>query len=168
MNFDSVKNVLLDEAKKAGIDSFDVYYMEAEGSSAETLKDEISSFSLSVNGGVCFRCIVDGHLGCASTELLEVDEMKALVERAVSNARNIESDDEPVIFEVSEKYENISIAEQERPDTARIMKGQIVFLRFILCSGRLRRLICDNIASIDSIPVDAPPDKNDRIPITSK
>lgn len=120
MNFDSVKDILVREAKNAGLDKYDVFFMESAGKSAETLKDEISSFSLSVNGGICFRCIVDGHIGSASTELLTEDEMRSLVLRAIENAKNIESDDEPVIYEGADDYAKINVKQIELPEPSQI------------------------------------------------
>ena len=104
MNFDAVKNTLIEEAKRAGLEEYEVYFMESEGISTETLKGEISSFTSEVSGGVCFRCIVNGKMGLAATELFEDQEMKALVQRAINNARFIEKDDKAVIYEGSEHY----------------------------------------------------------------
>lgn len=104
MNFDAVKNALIDEAKRAGLEEYEVYFMESEGVSTETLKGEISSFSSEVSGGVCFRCIVDGKMGRAASELFEEQEMKALVHRAINNARFIEKDDKAVIYAGAEHY----------------------------------------------------------------
>ena len=75
MNFDAVKNSLVAEAKRAGLEEYEVYFMESSGTSAETLKGEISSFSSEVSGGISFRCIVDGKMGSASTEVLTDEEM---------------------------------------------------------------------------------------------
>ena len=108
MRFDDVKEILIAEADKMGLDSYEVYYMESSDVSAETLKDEISSFSSGTRGGVCFRCIVDGHIGNASSELFEAEEMKALVARAVENAKNIESEDKAILFGGSEKYARVN------------------------------------------------------------
>jgi PmbA protein len=104
MNFDAVKNTLIEEAKKAGLSEYEVYFMESEGISTETLKGEISSFSSEVSGGVCFRCIVNGKMGRAATELFEEQEMKALVKRAINNAKFIEKDDKAVIYAGAEQY----------------------------------------------------------------
>lgn len=109
MRFDDVKEILIAEADKMGLDSYEVYYMESSDVSAETLKDEISSFSSGTRGGVCFRCIVDGHMGSASSELFEAEEMRALVARAVENAKNIESDDKAILFEGSKKYARVDL-----------------------------------------------------------
>ena len=104
MDFNSVKEYLFDAAKKAGLDEYEVYFMESEGISAETLKDEISSFSSTVSGGIGFRCIVNGKIGTASTELLTKEEMAELVERAKNNAKYIENDDKAIIFKGSPEY----------------------------------------------------------------
>jgi len=108
MKFDDVKEFLIAEADRLGISEYDVFYTESSEMSAETLKDEISSFSSGVRGGVCFRCIADGRMGSASSELFEVDEMRLLVKRAIDNAKAIESDDKAIIFEGSHKYEDIT------------------------------------------------------------
>ena len=104
MNFDVVKNSLITEAKNAGLEEYEIFFMEGSGISAETLKDEISSFSSAVSGGICFRCIVDGHFGSAATELFTDTEMKELVERAVENAKNIECEDKAIIYKGAKKY----------------------------------------------------------------
>lgn len=108
MDFNSVKKYLFDAAKEMGISEYEVYFMESDGVSAETLKDEVSAFSSTVSGGICFRCIVDGKMGTASTELLEAQEMRELVKRAVMNAKYIESDDKAIIFKGSPEYKKLS------------------------------------------------------------
>lgn len=108
MDFYSVKNYLFEAAEKAGLEEYEVYFMESSGVSAETLKDEISSFSSAVSGGICFRCIVNGRMGSASSELLEAEEMSALVDRAINNAKYIENDDKAIIFKGSKSYAEVS------------------------------------------------------------
>lgn len=122
MNFDAVKNILVTEAGNAGLKEYEVYFMESAGTSAETLNGEISSFSSEVGGGISFRCIVNGKIGSASTELFTEEEMKALVKRAMENAKNIESDDKAVIFEGSEKYATPDVPEFKIEDSATLKK----------------------------------------------
>lgn len=122
MNFDAVKDCLIAEADRAGLTEYEVYFAESFGLSTETLKDEISSFSSGVSGGICFRCVVDGHMGSASTELLTEEEMKALVARAVANARCIESEDKAILFVGSKRYETIKLPAQDPIDSAMIKK----------------------------------------------
>ena len=120
MDFNSVKEYLFDAAKNAGLDEYEIYFMESEGISAETLKDEISSFSSTVSGGIGFRCIVDGKIGIASTELFTKEEMVELVERARNNAKYIENDDKAIIFAGSPEYARVEPQNMATSDAARI------------------------------------------------
>ena len=106
MNFEQAKEALVGAAKAAGLSEYEIYYLQGESMSAETLKDEISSFSSSVGGGISFRCISGGKMGYASSELFEAEEMRSLVKRAISNAENMDGEDVPEIFAGSPKYEN--------------------------------------------------------------
>ena len=120
MDFNSVKEYLFDAARNAGLNEFEVYFMESDGISAETLKDEVSAFSSTVSGGICFRCIVDGKIGSASTELLTSEEMVELVERAKNNAKYIENDDKAIIFSGSEEYAKVSPENMAKSDASEI------------------------------------------------
>ena len=120
MDFNSVKEYLFEAAKKAGLDEYEVYFMESDGISAETLRDEISSFSSTVSGGICFRCIVNGRIGNASTELLTKEEMAELVERAKNNAKYIENDDKAIIFNGSSQYSEVTPVNMAKSDAAEI------------------------------------------------
>jgi len=118
MEFDKVKEVLVAEAKRAGLSEYEIYFMESGSMSAETLKNEISSFSSGVRGGVSFRCIVNGRLGAAATEWLEENEMRELVERAVRNASVIESDDPVIFYDGDQTYAKQAHPMMENPDAA--------------------------------------------------
>ena len=120
MDFNSVKKYLFDAAKASGLDEYEVFFMESDGISAETLKDEISSFSSTVSGGICFRCIVDGRIGSASTELFTETEMTELVERAINNAKYIENNDKAIIFKGSPEYKQITPKRLDFCDSAEI------------------------------------------------
>ena len=122
MRFDDVKGFLVAEAKALGINEYEIYYMESYDMNAETLKDEISSFSSGVRGGVSFRCIVDGHIGCASSELFEEAEMRALPSRAFENAKYIESDDKAILYKGSESYAKVTLPTPVELDAAEIKK----------------------------------------------
>ena len=109
MDFYAVKDKLVQAAKDAGLEEYEIYFMESDGISAETLKGEISSFTSETSGGICFRCIIDGHFGSAATELFAEEEMKALVSRAIDNAKIIENEDKAVIYSGAEKYEELKL-----------------------------------------------------------
>ena len=101
MDFKLIKKIIDDTAEKNGIKEYEIYNSEFESVSADTLGNEISSFSSSVSGGICFRCRIDGKMGYASTELFEEDELSSLVLRAAENAKSMEKVDSVGIFEGS-------------------------------------------------------------------
>lgn len=107
MQFEEMKQALSDAAARAGVGQYEIYYQKEDGISAETLKNEISAFSSSVAGGICFRCIVDGKMGYASGERMTAEDAEEMVRRAVSNARCIDSEDEVFIFEGSPSYRKL-------------------------------------------------------------
>ena len=120
MDFNAIKAAVAEAAKKADIKEYELYYVSDSGVSAETLKHEISSLSSSVSGGVCFRCIVDGKMGYASSELMDVDEIEALVVRAANNAKYVENEDGGVIFAGSPKYGKINAPEPKILDASEL------------------------------------------------
>ena len=120
MNFEQIKKILEAEADRLDIKEYDIFYVCSEGISAETLKDEIASFSSGVEGGVNFRCIVDGHIGCAGTQLLDQSEICSLVRRAASNASLIENDEKGIIFGGSESYPEIPEPDFSMPSAAEV------------------------------------------------
>lgn len=120
MKFDEVKSALIDAAAQAGLCEYEIYYMQDTSISASTLKDEIASFSSGVGGGVSFRCIWEGKMGYASSELLEVEEMRELVKRAISNAENMDGDDTPEIFAGSAEYASLEKQDFVLPEASTI------------------------------------------------
>ena len=120
MNFESMKETLISAAQRAGLSEYEIYATSSKDISAEALKHEISGFSSGVSGGISFRCIVDGKMGYASSERLTCEEMEALVDRAIDNAKNIESEDEVFIFSGSEKYEPVTMQAPNLPDAAEL------------------------------------------------
>ena len=117
MNFEQMKEYLVRAAQRAGLTEYEIYARSDREISTETLKHEISGFSSGVGGGISFRCIVDGHMGYASSQRLTEQEMEALVDRAIDNAKSIESEDEEEIFGGSAHYETLT-SEVTLPDAA--------------------------------------------------
>ena len=120
MVFEQMKNALIAAATEAGIEQYEIYYQVGESISAETLKDEISAFASSVSGGICFRCIVNGKMGYASSELLTEDAMGELVKNAVSNAACIDNEDEVFIFEGSPEYAKVDTGDVKLTDAVTV------------------------------------------------
>ncbi len=132
MNFEVLKNCLINEAKKAGLDEYELFFDEGSEISTETLKGEISSFSSRTAGGIGFRCIVDGKMGIANTQLFEECEMAELVARAIENAKNIENTDKVFIFGGSDSYQTPNVPPLPQADAA-ILKQKAIELYGELC-----------------------------------
>jgi PmbA protein len=120
MNFEQMKEYLVAAAKAAGLSEYEIYATSSREMSTETLRGEISSFSSGESGGISFRCIVSGKMGYASSELLTREEMEALVDRAIDNAKNIENNDEVFIFQGSESYEAVNAVACELPEATEL------------------------------------------------
>lgn len=97
MDFQEFKIAVAARCEALGIADYELYYQSAESISISAYQHEIDQFSSSVEGGVCFRCIVSGKMGYASAECLSPQTAEALVERAMDNALCLESE-EPVFL----------------------------------------------------------------------
>ncbi len=139
MEFTSLKKALIDAAAAAGIEQYEIYYMEVADASATTFKHELKGVSSNRSGGICFRCIVDGHMGYASTELLEEEEMTALVNRAATAATMIENDDQVFIFAGSPAYRSPKAA-AEMAETALLTKSALALDKAAYAASPL---VCD-------------------------
>ena len=115
MNFDLLREVLESEALAEGLELYEIYFTSSEGLSAETLEKEISSFSSGVSAGISFRCVWQGKMGSAATELFEENELRSLVRRAKANAEVIENGEQAVIFGGSDRYEQLDNQEISMP-----------------------------------------------------
>ena len=120
MDFKQIKDIIKNACEKYGVLEYEISYSIGENISAETLKDEISAFSSGESAKLSFRCIVDGHMGYASTSFFEADEIEDLVIRASDNAKAIENNDVVVIFKGSESYGKITAPEPEVVDAGKL------------------------------------------------
>ncbi len=111
MELTLAKNIIFEAAKAAGLTEYEIYYMSSSSLSAEALKDSLSGFSCGQGGGISLRCMVEGKMGYASTELFTESELTDLVRRACDNARYIEKEDTAPIFAGSESYATLDLPE---------------------------------------------------------
>ena len=68
MNFTEFKDLVIAQAQAMGIAEYELYYQAGESTSVSAFQHSINQFTDSTEGGVCFRCIVGGKMGYASTE----------------------------------------------------------------------------------------------------
>ncbi len=121
MTFSEFKSAAIEAAKALGIEEYELYYSSSEDASVEIFKDEINSFSSSVFGGVCFRCLVGGKMGYASTEELTESEAKRIVAAAADNAAVLESDDAQFLVPGGQEYKPLNLNPYALPSTEELI-----------------------------------------------
>ncbi len=104
MDYISFKNAVVAHCQEMGITEYELYYQSTESTSVEAFQHEINQFTASKEGGVCFRCIVNGKMGYASTEDLSSAQAASVVERAAANASVLEAEEEVFLCEGGQTY----------------------------------------------------------------
>lgn len=117
MDYQVFKNAVIAKCAELGIAEYELYYQVGSSTSVDTFRHEINEFSSSETGGVCFRCILNGKMGYASTEDLSVASAEAIVERAMDNASVLESDEAVFLCEGGQEYEPLESREYALPTT---------------------------------------------------
>ena len=117
MDYQSFKTAVIAEAEALGITEYELYYQSGSETSVGVFRDEINEFSSSEGGGVCFRCIVNGKMGYASTQALNESEAKAVVQRAADNAANLETEEEVFLCEGGKAYQELTVKPYDLPAT---------------------------------------------------
>ncbi len=117
MDFVAFKECVIARCKELGIEAYELYYTSGESTSVGVFQDSVSEFTASVDGGVCFRCIVGGKMGYASTEELSREQAEALVAKAADNASVLESEEAVFLGEGGQTYEALALQPYELPAT---------------------------------------------------
>jgi len=117
MTFQEFKNLVIAACQDAGITEYELYYQAGSSVSVDTFQHAIHEFSSSRTGGVCFRCIVDGKMGYASTEALNEEQAKAIVAKAADSAAVLEAEEQVFLGEGGQEYEPLNIQPYDLPTT---------------------------------------------------
>ena len=121
MNFNEFKQLVIAECEAAGITEYELYYQAGSSVSVDTFKHSINEFSSSYTGGVCFRCIVNGKMGYASTEALNAEQAKAVVTKAADSASILEAEEQVFLGEGGQEYEELTIKPYDLPTTEELI-----------------------------------------------
>lgn len=117
MKYNAFKEAVVAAARERGIAEYELYYNAGEEVSVGVFKHEINEFSSYADGGVCFRCIVDGKMGYASTEELSEEQAASLVARAVDNAGTLETEEREYLAPGGLEYESLDLVPYALPTT---------------------------------------------------
>jgi len=122
MDFATFKQAVIAAAEKQGITEYELYYKASESTSVSVYQHEIDQFTSSEDGGVCFRCIIDGKMGYASTEALDQEQAAQIVARAADNARTLESEDPAFLGAGGQTYTQLDRQLYPLPKTEELIK----------------------------------------------
>lgn len=117
MKFNEFKDLVIAACAERGVAEYELYYQSSSSTSVDTFQHSINEFSSSLSGGLCFRCIVDGRMGYASTELLSAEQAVSVVEKAVDNAKNLETEEQVFLGEGGQIYEPLPDRSYPVPET---------------------------------------------------
>ena len=121
MNFNEFKQLVIAECASQGITEYELYYQAGSNTSVDTFQHQINEFSSALAGGVCFRCIVNGKMGYASTEDLSAQQAKAVVQKAADNATVLEAEEAVFLGEGGQEYEPLADRSYQLPTTEELI-----------------------------------------------
>ena len=121
MTFQEFKNLVIAACEEAGIAEYELYYQAGSSVSVDTFQHSINEFSSATSGGVCFRCIVNGKMGYASTEALNEEQAKAIVMKAADSAAVLEAEEQVFLGEGGQEYEPLTQEIYELPTTEELI-----------------------------------------------
>ena len=123
MEQNAFQQAVIAAAQQLGLADYELYFQFADGISVDIFgRDEIKEFSSATEGGVCFRCIVDGKMGYASTQLLSEASAADIVRRAVDNAKTLEKDDPVFLGEGGQSYPDCPEEHENLPEGAQLIQ----------------------------------------------
>ncbi len=121
MDYQIFKNAVIAEAASLGIAEYELYYQSGSDTSVGVFGHEVNEFSSSESGGVCFRCIVDGKMGYASTQALNESEARELVRRAADNGACQETEEAVFLCEGGKTYHPLERKLYDLPTTEELI-----------------------------------------------
>lgn len=121
MDYQAFKQIIIAQAEALGLTEYELYYTGGSSTVVSAFRHEINEFSSSVTGGACFRCIVNGKMGYASTQALSEVEAKAIVAQAMANAQVLESDEQVFLCEGGKEYEPVDTEPYALPTTEELV-----------------------------------------------
>ena len=125
MNFNEFKQAVIAQCAAQGITDYELYYQAGESTSVSVFQHEVNQFTSSTEGGVCFRCLVGGKMGYASTEDLSETQAAELVAKAADNAATLETDDPEFLGEGGQEYAPLDITPYDLPSTEALIAATL-------------------------------------------
>lgn len=123
MDFNTFKEAVIAQCQALGITDYELFYQSSDSTSVSAFQHEINEFDSSVGGGACFRCLIDGHMGYASTEALSEETAAMVVAHAAENAKSLETDEPEFLGEGNQTYAELTMETRESPSTDALIQA---------------------------------------------
>lgn len=107
MKYQNLINTIFENGKYK-MDNMEVYIENNKKVDIKVFKGEIDNYTISESGGLSLRGNFEDKVGYAYTEKLDETSVDMLIEDALENGKNIDSDDKEEIFSGSETYESFN------------------------------------------------------------
>jgi len=125
MDFQTFRQIAADEAAALQVEAYELYYQLEESTSVSAFRHEINEFSDASEGGVCLRCLVNGKMGYASTQLLSEESARALVRRAADNAAALETAEPEFLVGAGQSYQSVPTGSACLPDADALRRAAL-------------------------------------------
>lgn len=125
MDFQTFRQAAAQEAAALHIEEYELYCQLEESASVSAFRRELSEFADASEGGVCLRCLVNGKMGYASTQLLTPESARALVRRAAGNAAVLETADPEFLAEAGQAYQAAAPNHAPLPGAAALQRAAL-------------------------------------------
>jgi len=129
MTYQEFKEAVIAVSRDMQVAEYELYYAQSESVSVDTYKQEINEYATQNSGGVCYRCIVDGRTGYASTENLTEEEAKSLVTRALENAKSMGNGEKAFLHKKGDSYAALPENTAKAPTGARLCDAALALQR---------------------------------------
>ncbi len=107
MDIKNFEQNLFAKAKQMGFTDYEMYIQSGNSFSVKINKNEVEQYSNSYIKGVGFRGIYNGKMGYSFSEKVNNSVIEDLLVNARDNSELIETEDKEIIFEGSEKYDEV-------------------------------------------------------------
>lgn len=121
MNYQEFKQAVIKYAADNNIKDYELYYSNSDETSVEIFMTEVKGFNSATSCGVCFRCVVDGQVGYASTENMTDEEAESIVVRAIENAKSLETEAPAFIHKQGDTYLTLEEEDHVPPTAAELV-----------------------------------------------
>ena len=125
MDFQTFRQLAAQEAAALKIEEYELDYQMEESASVSAFRHEIREVSDANEGGVCMRCLVDGRMGYASTQLLSEESARSLVRRAAGNAAVLETVEPEYLVGAGQNYRSVAASAAPLPEADALRRAAL-------------------------------------------